>query len=102
MKRLFSLTSEPAAFARSFSESDSASILEDPRKTVAAAISLANSLARAKIIVFTHHGTMARYVSNLRPERAPIFAVASNENGLSSARDLLGNVSDPDRFYGRS
>ena len=31
------------------------------------------------MIVFTHHGTMARYVSNLRPERAPIFAVASNE-----------------------
>ena len=55
-------------------------LLEDPRaKTVAAAISLANSLSRAKIIVFTHHGTMARYVSNLRPERAPIFAVASNE-----------------------
>jgi pyruvate kinase len=55
-------------------------LLEDPReKTVAAAISLANSLARSKIIVFTHHGTMARYVSNLRPERAPIFAVASNE-----------------------
>jgi pyruvate kinase len=56
-------------------------LLEDPRaKTVAAAINLANSLARSKIIVFTHHGTMARYVSNLRPERAPIFAVASNEH----------------------
>src|SRR6476659_7102504 len=55
-------------------------LLENPReKTVSAAISLANSLARSKIIVFTHHGTMARYVSNLRPERAPIFAVASNE-----------------------
>jgi pyruvate kinase len=55
-------------------------LLEDPReKIVAAAINLANSLARSKIIVFTHHGTMARYVSNLRPERAPIFAVASNE-----------------------
>lgn len=55
-------------------------LLEDPReKTVAAAINLANSLARAKIIVFTHHGTMARYVSNLRPEHAPIFAVASSE-----------------------
>jgi pyruvate kinase len=56
-------------------------LLEDPReKTVAAAINLANSLARSKIIVFTHHGTMARYVSNLRPERAPIFAIASNEH----------------------
>src|SRR6266513_2107109 len=50
-------------------------ILEDARqKTVAAAVVLANSLARSKIIVFTRHGTMARNVSNLRPERATIFA----------------------------
>ena len=55
-------------------------ILDGSReKVVAAAISLANSLARAKIIVFTRSGKMARYVSNLRPDRAPIFAVASNE-----------------------
>ena len=54
-------------------------ILEDSRqKTVAAAVALADSLTRAKILVFTRHGTMARYVSNLRPERAPIFAVASS------------------------
>ncbi|MGI8890491.1 MAG: pyruvate kinase [Chthoniobacterales bacterium] len=54
-------------------------ILEDARqKTVAAAVALADSLTRAKILVFTRHGTMARYVSNLRPERAPIFAVASS------------------------
>jgi len=50
-------------------------ILEDARqKTVAAAVVLANSLARSKIIFFTRHGTMARNVSNLRPERATIFA----------------------------
>ena len=55
-------------------------LLEDPRqKTVAAAVSLADSLARAKIVVFTRHGTMARYVSNLRPEHAPIFAFTPNE-----------------------
>ncbi len=55
-------------------------ILEDARqKTVLAAVTLADSLPRAKILVFTRHGTMARYVSNLRPERAPIFAVASTE-----------------------
>ena len=43
-------------------------LLEDARqKTVAAAVSLANSVARSKILVFTRHGTMARYVSNLRP-----------------------------------
>ena len=55
-------------------------VLEDTRqKTVAAAVVLANSLARAKIVVFTHHGTMARYASNLRPENAPIFAFTCSE-----------------------
>jgi pyruvate kinase len=55
-------------------------ILEDARqKTVAAAVVLANSLRRAKLIVFTRHGTMARNVSNLRPEHAPIFAFTPSE-----------------------
>jgi pyruvate kinase len=55
-------------------------ILEDKRqKTVASAVVLANSLGRAKIIVFTRHGAMARYVSNLRPENAPIFAFTPSE-----------------------
>jgi pyruvate kinase len=55
-------------------------ILEDARqKTVAAAVSLANSLTRAKIIVFTRHGTMARNTSNLRPQHATIFAFTSSD-----------------------
>lgn len=55
-------------------------LLEDARqKTCAAAVVLANSLPRANLVVFTHHGTMARYVSNLRPENAPIFAFTSSE-----------------------
>jgi pyruvate kinase len=55
-------------------------LLEDARqKTVSAAVSLANSLPRSKLVVFTRHGTMARYVSNLRPEHAPIFAFTPNE-----------------------
>jgi pyruvate kinase len=55
-------------------------ILEDARqKTVAAAVSLADSLARSKLIVFTRHGTMARLVSNLRPEHATIFAFTPDE-----------------------
>ena len=55
-------------------------VLEDTRqKTVASAVVLANSLTRSKLVVFTHHGTMARYVSNLRPENAPIFAFTSSE-----------------------
>lgn len=55
-------------------------ILENKRqKTVLAAVTLADSLTRAKLIVFTRHGTMARNVSNLRPERAPIFAFTPDE-----------------------
>ncbi len=55
-------------------------LLEDNRqKMVASAVVLANSLERAKLIVFTHHGTMARFVSNMRAERAPIFAFTSSE-----------------------
>jgi pyruvate kinase len=55
--------------------------LHDPRqKTVASAVMLANSLSKARLIVFTRHGTMARYVSNMRPERAPIFAFTPNES----------------------
>ncbi|MBA2413667.1 MAG: pyruvate kinase [Burkholderiaceae bacterium] len=54
--------------------------LHDSRqKTVAAAVSLANSLPHANLIIFTRHGTMARYVSNMRPERAPIFAFTPSE-----------------------
>ena len=56
-------------------------ILEDLRqKTVASAVVLANSLPNAKLIVFTRHGTMARYVSNMRPEHAPIFAFTPSES----------------------
>src|SRR5256714_6592793 len=55
-------------------------ILEDVRqKTVASAVGLANSLQRAKIIVFTRHGTTARNVSNLRAEHATVFAFTPSE-----------------------
>ncbi len=55
-------------------------LLENNRqKTVSAAVTLADSLARSKLIVFTRHGTMARNVSNLRPEHAPIFAFTPDE-----------------------
>jgi pyruvate kinase len=58
-----------------------AALLEDNRqKTVASAVVLANSLLHAKLVVFTRHGTMARYVSNMRPEKAPIFAFTSSEH----------------------
>jgi pyruvate kinase len=55
-------------------------ILEDARqKTCASAVVLANSLPHANLVVFTHHGTMARYVSNLRPDNAPIFAFTPSD-----------------------
>src|SRR5213594_883239 len=48
-------------------------VLEDARqKTIASAVVLANSLQDSKLVVFTVHGRMARYASNLRPQHAPI------------------------------
>jgi pyruvate kinase len=49
------------------------------QKTVASAVALANSLEDSKLVVFTLHGRMARYASNLRPQRAPIFAFTPGE-----------------------
>jgi pyruvate kinase len=55
-------------------------LLESVRqKTVASAVTLANSLRDSKLVVFTLQGRMARYASNLRPERAPIFAFTPSE-----------------------
>ena len=55
-------------------------VLENIRqKMVASAVTLANSLHDSKLIVFTLHGRMARYASNLRPQRAPIFAFTPSE-----------------------
>lgn len=49
--------------------------LEDDRhKTIHAAISLANSIAGSKLVVFTRRGTIADYTSHLRPPLAPIHA----------------------------
>lgn len=65
--------------------------LEDNRqRTVASAVVLANSLPRAKIVVFTHHGTMARYASSLRPVNAPIFAFTSSETVFRQVIILWG------------
>jgi pyruvate kinase len=55
-------------------------ILENTRqKMVASAVTLANSLQDSKLVVFTLQGRMARYASNLRPQRAPIFAFTPSE-----------------------
>ena len=55
-------------------------LLENTRqKMVASAVTLADSLQDSKLVVFTMQGRMARYASNLRPQRAPIFAFTPNE-----------------------
>lgn len=55
-------------------------LLENIRqKMVASAVALANSLQDSKLVVFTSQGRMARYASNLRPQRAPIFAFTPSE-----------------------
>jgi pyruvate kinase len=56
--------------------SEEAILENDRQKTVHSAVSLANSLADAKIMVFTRRGITADYVSNLRPHSAPIHAFA--------------------------
>jgi pyruvate kinase len=80
-------------------------VIEGPRqKTVAAAVSLANNFPHAKMVVFTFHGSMALYVSHLRPLHAPIFAFSPDERvcrrlallyGVHAQR--MGFVAEPDK-----
>jgi pyruvate kinase len=80
-------------------------LLEDVRqKTVASAVALLNSLRDSKLVVFTLHGRMARYTSNLRPQRAPIFAFTPSEEVCRQLSILWGTrpiqiefTDDPDR-----
>jgi len=74
------------------------------QKTVAAAVSLANNFPHAKMVVFTFHGSMALYVSHLRPLHAPIFAFSPDERvcrrlallyGVHAQR--MGFVAEPDK-----
>ncbi len=52
-------------------------VLEDDRqKTVQSAVALADRIPDSRIVIFTRRGTMADYVSNLRPLHAPIHAFA--------------------------
>ncbi len=79
--------------------------IDGPRqKTVAAAVNLANSFPQAKILVFTHAGNMARFVSQRRPQHAVIHAFCPDErvcrrlallNGVHAHR--LGFQPEPDK-----
>lgn len=60
-------------------------------KTVKAAITLANSIQGAKLLVFTLRGVMAHLLAHQRPEHAPIFAFTPNlhvSRTLVSARGV--------------
>jgi pyruvate kinase len=48
-------------------------------KAVKSAVELANSLPDSKIVVFTRRGFMADHFSQLRPEKAPIYAFTPSE-----------------------
>ncbi len=48
-------------------------------KTAKSAVSLANSLPGSKIVVFTKRGVLANHFSQLRPLKAPIFAITPTE-----------------------
>lgn len=52
---------------------DEAVLEDDRQKTVRSAVTLSNSLPDAKLVVFTRRGTMADYVSGLRPQ-SPVHA----------------------------
>ena len=54
--------------------------LSNPRqKLVKSAVVMANELKAAAILVFTRHGSMARYVSWMRPRYSPIFAMCETQ-----------------------
>jgi len=53
-------------------------VLENDRqKTVRSAVTLADSIPGSKILIFTRRGTMADYLSNMRPRHSPIHAFAT-------------------------
>ncbi len=60
----------------------------DRRKTVQAAVVLANSLPNSKLVVFTRRGVMPDYVSSMRPASAPVYCFAP---GFELARRITLN-----------
>jgi pyruvate kinase len=58
---------------------DAAQLETSRQKLVKSAVVMANELKAAAILVFTRHGSMARYASWMRPHYSPIYAVCDNE-----------------------
>ncbi len=58
------------------------------QKTARSGVALANSLPSSGLAVFTRHGFMVDYTSQLRPEMAPVFAITTSD---IVARQLILN-----------
>jgi len=58
---------------------DSAELTTARQKLVKSAVVMANELKAAAILVFTRHGSMARYASWMRPHYSPIYAICDSE-----------------------
>src|SRR5215469_5286233 len=59
---------------------DAAMLNTSRQKLVKSAVVMANELKAAAILVFTRHGSMARYAGWMRPHYSPIFAICDNQN----------------------
>jgi len=59
--------------------SERANLSSARQKMVKSAVVMANELNAAAILVFTLHGTMARYASWMRPAHSMIYAMCPNE-----------------------
>ncbi|MGH7980732.1 MAG: pyruvate kinase, partial [Limisphaerales bacterium] len=57
---------------------DLAELTTARQKLVKSAVVMANELKAAAILVFTRHGSMARYASWMRPHYSPIYAICDN------------------------
>jgi pyruvate kinase len=59
---------------------DAAELSSPRQKLVKSAVVMANDLKASAILVFTRHGSMARYASWMRPHYSPIYAICDNED----------------------
>ena len=74
-------------------------VAEDARqKTVASAVVLANSLHRAKIIVFTRHGAMAQICFEHAAGTSADLCLHAQRRNSPAVVDLLGRLSGEDRI----
>lgn len=67
---------------------EAAELTTDRSKLIKSAVVMANEMKAAGLLIFTLHGSMARYAAWQRPHSAAVFAVVQNEQ---LARELMLN-----------